>query len=608
MTTEPSSEVKTENQTSDGVQANSAPAVATNADTDSTTKLGASDGKLGASDGAVPSGTDENATLAASEVSSVSETSETSSVSSSEPAVPVGDSEGFSPQQTAAGQDSDGSAGSSVAAEPAAQLVSDTVVSDTAASDTVASDMVATEAGAVTDESHVDGKSKIAIGSQREGTVVTEPKAVAQAKAQAASADPSATVTAEVRSSIGLDESEVDLSLDDATLGSMMSGNQSDEKGSDELVVDQKYQGKVVRLNDENVFVLIKERFDGIIPTRSFKKKPAEGDLLEVVVTRHNVDEGIYELRIPGGAVDVAAWDDLVIGSRVEVKITGSNTGGLECILNGIRGFIPGSQIDIARVENFGDYVGKKMELVIQEVNKKKRKLILSRKAILAEEQKEKQKEFMETVEVGATFEGTVTRLMDFGAFIDIGNGVEGMAHVSKLSWDRIKHPKDAVAVGQVVNVKVDKINKENGKISLSVKDTMTNPWYGIAEKYPDGTVLKGKVSKLAEFGAFVTLEPGVDGMVHISELAHARVSTVQSVVSVGEEIDVKVLSIDIKKRRIALSRKATIEAPVDKSKPREEKPAVEEKAREMAVKPTREVLKGGRGQGSGGEQFGLRW
>jgi small subunit ribosomal protein S1 len=157
------------------------------------------------------------------------------------------------------------------------------------------------------------------------------------------------------------------------------------------------------------------------------------------------------------------------------------------------------------------------------------------------------------------------------------------------------------------VRVKVDKINKENGKISLSVKDTMTNPWYGIAERYPDGTVLKGTVTKLADFGAFVSLEAGVEGMVHISELAHGRVSTVQSVVKVGQEIDVKVLSIDTKKRRIALSHKATLAAPVDESKARQ-KPEVEETTREVAVKPTRDKLQGGRGKSSGGEQFGLRW
>jgi small subunit ribosomal protein S1 len=360
-------------------------------------------------------------------------------------------------------------------------------------------------------------------------------------------------------------------------------------------------------LNDENVFFLINGRFDGIVATRTFKKKPVEGDLVEVVVTRHNAEEGLYELRIPGGAIDAAAWDDLAVGALLEVKITGSNTGGLECIVNGIRGFVPGGQIDLARVENFGDYVGKKMELRIIEVDKKKKKLILSRKAILDEAQKEVQQEFLKTVEPGAYFDGTVTRIMDFGAFINIGSGVEGLAHVSKLSWDRIKHPKDAVAVGQSVRVKVEKINPENGKISLSVKDTLTNPWYGIAERYPDGTVIKGTVSKLAEFGAFVTVEAGVEGMVHISELAHGRVSTVQSVVKVGDEIDVKVLSIDTKKRRIALSRKATLDAPVDESKAKS-KPEVEEKVREMAVKPSKDSLKGGRGKGSGGEQFGLRW
>lgn len=459
-------------------------------------------------------------------------------------------------------------------------------------------------------DSSVDNKSKISIGSQRGGTIA-EPKAVAQAKANPVSMgneEAAAEVSApEVRSNLGLDGQEVDLNLDDAALGDLMGGAPLNPGQVDELVVDQKYQGKVVRLNEENVFLLINGRFDGIVATRTFKKKPAEGDLIEVVVTRHNTDEGLYELRVPGGAIDAAAWDDLAVGAMLEVKVTGSNTGGLECIVNGIRGFVPGGQIDLARVENFGDYVGKKMELRIIEVDKKKKKLILSRKAILEEAQKETQQEFLKTVEQGAYFDGTVTRLMDFGAFINIGSGVEGLAHVSKLSWDHIKHPKDAVAVGQSVRVKVDKINKENGKISLSVKDTMTNPWFGIAERYPDGSVVKGTVTKLVDFGAFVSLEAGIEGMVHISELAHGRVSTVQSVVKVGDELDVKVLSIDIKKRRIALSRKATLDAPVDDSRAKA-KPAVEEKVREVAVKPTNDSLKGGRGKSSGGEQFGLRW
>ena len=503
-----------------------------------------------------------------------------------------------------------GVADSPVANEPATE--SPVVEAPMATVEVTSAETVASQVeAAVAEESSLAGAAagKLAIGSQREGVAVTEPKAVAQAKANPLSvdeADVPAVEVAQVRSTLGLDGADIDLNLDDAALGDMLAGPPA-EKGSDELVVDQKYSAKVVRQNEENVFVLIKDRFDGIIPVRTFKKKPADGDVIEVVVTRHNTEEGLYELRIPGGAIDAAAWDDLVVGALLEVKVTAANTGGLECVVNGIRGFVPGGQIDVVRVETFGDYVGKKMELQIIEVDKKKKKLILSRKAILEKDQKEAAAKFMETLETGSYFDGTVTRLMDFGAFISIGNGVEGMAHVSKLSWDRVKHPKDVLAVGQSVRVKVDKINKENGKISLSVKDTMTNPWYGIAERYPDGTVLKGTVTKLADFGAFVSLEAGIEGMVHISELAHGRVSTVQSVVKVGQEIDVKVLSIDTKKRRIALSHKATLAAPVDESKARQ-KPEVEENTREVAVKPTRDKLQGGRGKSSGGEQFGLRW
>lgn len=452
-----------------------------------------------------------------------------------------------------------------------------------------------------------EAKPKMAIGTQRDGAIPSAPKAVEAAKASAASTADPAEELPEVRSTIGLGDDVTEINLDDSELASMMEGKAGEDADIDELTVGEKYKGTVARLHNDDVFFLIKGRFDGVVSSRSFKKAPEIGAMMDVVVNKYDPEEGIYELRIPGGAVDVGEWDDLVTGSVVEVKVTGSNTGGLECTVNNIRGFIPGSHIDIARVENFGDFVGKKMEVQIQEVNPKKKKLVLSRRAILEKDRQERQKEVLETIEAGQTTEGLVTRLMDFGAFIDIG-GVEGLAHVSKLSWDRVNHPKDVVSVGQKVKVKVEKVNKETGKISLSVKDTIENPWLTIAERYPDGTVLDGKVTRTTEFGAFVRIEDGIEGLVHISELDHGRIPSVASAVKVGDEISVKVLNVDTKKRRIGLSRKATMEAPKQEEKSRDKTPAVEEKARDMVVKPVQGKLKGGRGQSSGGEQFGLKW
>ena len=202
--------------------------------------------------------------------------------------------------------------------------------------------------------------------------------------------------------------------------------------------------------------------------------------------------------------------------------------------------------------------------------------------------------------------DGLVTKLMDFGAFVDIG-GVEGLVHVSKLSWERVAHPKEVLEPGQTISVKVEKINPETGKISLSYRDTLENPWAKIDEKYPEGSVVEGTVSRLAQFGAFVKLEPGVEGLVHISELAHHRVMAVKNVVKQGDSVSVKILSVDPQAQKIGLSLKATQAKPEKKENAKVEAEA-NEPIRESAVKKRDEPLKGGRDRSSGGEQFGLKW
>lgn len=480
---------------------------------------------------------------------------------------------------------------------------------DSPAAEADSKDAASSQSCATGESNSSDATVSVAIGTQREGETVTEPKAVAAAKANPIGTENQEEAVevpvGEVRSSVGL-EGDVDVNIDDSELGSMMDGADEKTTSEDELEVDSKHKATVARVHNDDLFVTIKGKFDGVVSVRSFKKLPEIGSQIDVIVVRQK--DRLYEVRVPGGSVDVGDWDDLVVGSTVEVKISGSNTGGLECTVNNIRGFIPGSHIDIQRVENFGDFVNKKMEVQIQEVNKKKKKLVLSRRALLEKERKEKQGEVIANLEAGVTTEGTVTRLMDFGAFIDIGD-VEGLAHVSKLSWDRVNHPKDVLAVGQKVKVKIEKVNKDTGKISLSVKDTVENPWNSIAERFPVDSVVKGSVTRTTDFGAFVKLEPAVEGMVHISEIAHERIPSVKSALNIGDEIDVKVLSIDTKKRRIALSRKATMAAPVKKDDDGKNKKAkTDEKTRDVAVKKTHSVLKGGRDKGSGGEQFGLKW
>ena len=321
------------------------------------------------------------------------------------------------------------------------------------------------------------------------------------------------------------------------------------------------------------------------------------------MVRSFNAEDGLYEVTVPGAALDVADWSDLVEGAVVDARITGANTGGLECMVNTIRGFIPASQIALFRVENFADYIDQKLPCVVTEVNPKRKNLVLSHRALLEREKEEARKQLLETLEPGQTHEGTVRNLRDFGAFVDLG-GVDGMIHVSQLSWDRVNHPNEVLQEGQKVRVKIEKINRETGKIGLSYRDLLERPWTNIEEKFPVGTTVKAPVSRTAKFGAFVKLTSGVEGLIHISELAHQRVRRVEDVVREGQEVEVKVLSVDADAQRIALSLKATLPEP---EKPAEEAAAADP-TRELAVAKRKGPLKGGFDRPSGGEQFGLRW
>ena len=242
------------------------------------------------------------------------------------------------------------------------------------------------------------------------------------------------------------------------------------------------------------------------------------------------------------------------------------------------------------------------------EVNPDKRKLVLSRRAILDRENEEKRIELLKELEAGQVREGTVTKLMDFGAFVDLG-GVEGLIHVSKISWSRVKHPSDVLKVGEAVRVKVEKIDADANRISLSHRDTLEHPWKKVNEQFAVESIVKGTVTRIADFGAFVKIAPGIEGLVHISELAYQRVAKVSNVVSEGQEIEVKIQSIDTDAQKISLSHKACLAPPAPKKPSGKPKaPEVEEPARELAVKAGNEPLKGGRDRKSGGEEIGLKW
>lgn len=408
-----------------------------------------------------------------------------------------------------------------------------------------------------------------------------------------------------------------------------------------ELESGSKHKGKVVKVTGDSVFVELGTHLQGVVPLKQFEPKktadptpaapaegeaakaetptaegeaataeeqpashaPEEGTEIEVVVSGLNTDEGLYDLTLPTAAQEIGDWDEVEAGKIVEVTITGKNKGGLECKVSGIRGFMPMGQISIFRVENPEEYVGQRLTAVITEANRARKNVILSHRAVMERERAGKRDELLAELAPGQLRDGVVRSLRDFGAFVDLG-GVDGLIHVSKLSWDRISHPKEVLTEGQTIQVKVEKVDKESGKIALSYREAATNPWDSAEADFPVNSGVKGKVTKTMDFGAFVRLGPGVEGLIHISELDHKRVHRVTDVVSEGQEVEAKVLSVDRGKQRIALSLKALMAAPPKPERQKREGEP-EEPKRE---RPKFKNLKGGTGGGGGGEQFGLKW
>ncbi|MEZ6109456.1 MAG: S1 RNA-binding domain-containing protein [Pirellulaceae bacterium] len=373
------------------------------------------------------------------------------------------------------------------------------------------------------------------------------------------------------------------------------------------LEPESRHRGRVLRMDDENVFLSLGGPNEAIVPMRLFAEPPEVGATLEVVVKQFNAEDGLYEAAIPGAALDVADWSDIVEGSVVEARVSGSNTGGLECKVNNIPAFIPASQVARFRVEDFSDYVDQKLLCIVTEANPNRRNLVLSHRAYLEREREAERKQLLESLEPGQTREGVVRNVRDFGVFVDLG-GVDGLIHVSQLSWDRIKHPSEVLKEGDKIRVRVERIDAETGKIGLAYRDLQDHPWTDASARFPVGGTLTGHVSRIAKFGAFVKLAPGVEGLIHISELSHQRVANVSNVVSEGQEVQVKILSVDSEAQRIGLSIKELHAKPASESAETGESEAEEEAPVEPRTPKYTGPLRGGTERSTGGDQFGLRW
>ena len=321
--------------------------------------------------------------------------------------------------------------------------------------------------------------------------------------------------------------------------------------------------GTVVQITEDEVCVNVGYKSDGIVKKSDLSSTDVKvGDEIEAEVVKVNDGEGNVLLS-QKNIINRKAWEEIVAkqeaGEFVEGVGKEAVKGGLLADVMGVRTFIPASQLSLRYVEKIEEFVGQTMTLKIIEIDKTKKRIVASRKAVLLVEEAARKKELWNTFEVGSVVKGVVRRLADFGAFVDIG-GVDGLVHVTDLSWGRVKHPSDVVSVGQEIDVKILNVDPERERISLSYKQTQPRPWTVAGEKYPVGSVVEGKVVRITTFGAFVELEPGLDGLVHISQCALTRIAKVEDAVNVGDIVRVKVLDVNTEAKRISLSIREVLE------------------------------------------------
>ena len=371
-----------------------------------------------------------------------------------------------------------------------------------------------------------------------------------------------------------------------------------------EIGAGAKVKGTVQAIHGGEVFLEAGLRHNIVLPLTQFPegKHPSIGDVLDVIIDTTDAD-GLIRGRIPKARHRAGGnWDSLAVGQIVDCLVSAVNKGGLQVTVSNLRAFLPASQVELGFAGNLDAYVGQKLTVQVTEVNAKKRNLVVSRKALLQAERAEGEGEFWSKVEVGQDFTGTVKTLKDYGAFINIGP-VDGFLHIGEISWSRINHPKDVLAEGQQVDVKILKLDAEKKRISLGMKQLAQNPWASAAEKYATGRTVSGTVTRLTDFGAFIELEAGLEGMVHISELAWRRVGSVGEILKVGEVHDFQVVEVDSKRKRVSLSLKALEKRPEPSrpahSEPRE--PQGQTQGQAEARRSRNPNLRGGTGTNSAG-------
>ncbi|MBQ1632721.1 MAG: 30S ribosomal protein S1, partial [Clostridia bacterium] len=328
----------------------------------------------------------------------------------------------------------------------------------------------------------------------------------------------------------------------------------------------QMITGTVLQIVDGEVFVNIGYKADGVIPKGEFSADPEvraedvvkEGDSIDVEVLMVNDGEGNVRLsrkNVEGRKLMDEMFAEDVEGKTFEAVIKEVVKGGLIADINGVRAFIPASHVSTKYVENLNDYVGKTVKVKVLEADKAKKRIVASIKQVLVEEAKAAKAAKWDALVVGEKVHGVVRRITDFGAFVDIG-GLDGLVHVTDCAWGRVKHPSDALSIGQEIEVLILRVDREKEQIGLGYKQLQPKPWTKAAEKYPIGSIVEGKVVRIVPFGAFVALEPTIDGLIHISQVGIHRIEKVEDEIKVGDIVRCKVLDVNVEAKRISLSRK----------------------------------------------------
>ncbi|HEY3211135.1 MAG TPA: 30S ribosomal protein S1 [Actinomycetota bacterium] len=363
-------------------------------------------------------------------------------------------------------------------------------------------------------------------------------------------------------------------------------------------------EGTVVKVDRDEVLLDIGYKSEGVIPAKELSIRqdvdPSEvvkvGDHFEALVLQKEDKEGRLILSKKRAQYE-RAWsrieDIMRRGETIKGPVIEVVKGGL--ILDiGLRGFLPASLVELRRVRDLHPYVGQELECKIIELDRNRNNVVLSRRAFLEESQSEGRKKFLESLRKGERRHGVVSSIVNFGAFVDIGGGVDGLVHVSELSWKHVDHPSEVVSVGQEVDVEVLDVDLDRERVSLSLKATQEDPWREFEREHQTGEVISGQVTKLVPFGAFVRVGEGIEGLVHISELSDQHVESPEQVVQVGEQIRVKVVDVDVSRRRISLSTRRVAEEPEVLPEPEVQAEPTAQVVAEVAPEPsadTREAL-----------------